>query len=87
MTISHIYDTYAKAANGKILHFDVVIDEQDQEKALQCAKMWLTSIGYADATVNLSNCAFCHSAEATPTLRKEIDERGYGIYKLEGCPK
>ena len=33
MTISHVYDTYAKTSQGKSLHFDVVIDEQDQQKA------------------------------------------------------
>ncbi len=35
MTISHVYDTYAKTMQGKILHFDVVIDQLDQQKALR----------------------------------------------------
>ncbi len=87
MPLSHVYDTYAKTANGRIMHFDVVLDEQDQTKALNYAKAWLTSIGHPDASVTQENCAFCHSAEAPPEIRREIDSQGYGIFKLEGCPK
>ncbi len=87
MPLSHVYDTYVKTAQGRIMHFDVVLDEQDNEKALAYAKAWLTSIGHSDAVVTQENCAFCHSAEAPPDLRKQIDSQGYAIYKLEGCPK
>lgn len=87
MTQSHVFDTYAKTAQGKIMHFDVVLDEKDAAKALNSAKTWLESIGVHDAVVTQENCLFCHSAEAPPELRKQIDSQGYGIYKLEGCPK
>lgn len=87
MPLSHVYDTYVKAKNGRIMHFDVVLDEQDQDKALACARKWLASIGHPDAIITQENCAFCHSAEAPPELRKQIDDQGYAIYKLEGCPK
>lgn len=86
MTVSHVYDTYAKTAQGQTLHFDVVIDEKNQEKALAHAKQWLKSIGIEDAAIDQHNCNFCHSAEAPPELRRQIDKRGYGIFKLEGCP-
>ncbi|SJM94831.1 conserved hypothetical protein [Crenothrix polyspora] len=87
MTQSHIFDTYARTAQGKIMHFDVVLDEKDASKALSCAKAWLESIGVHDAVVTQENCLFCHSAEAPPELRKQIYSQGYSIYKLEGCPK
>jgi hypothetical protein len=87
MPLSHVYDTYAKAANGRIMHFDVVLDEQDQDKALLFAKEWLAGIGYADAVVTQENCSFCHSTEAPPELREQINSQGYAIFKLEGCPK
>ncbi len=87
MAESHVFDTYAKTAQGRIMHFDVVMDEKDQTKALHYAKEWLASIGFADATVTQENCMFCHSAEAPPELKAQIDRQGYGIYKLEGCPK
>jgi hypothetical protein len=87
MPLSHVYDTYAKTASGRIMHFDVVLDIQDQDKALRYAKEWLATIGHADAIVTQENCAFCHSAKAPLELRKQIDSHGYAIVKLEGCPK
>ncbi len=87
MTTSHVFDTYAKTAQGKIMHFDVVLDEIDATKALGYAKTWLESIGVHDAVVTQENCIFCHSIETPSELLKQIDSQGYAIYKLEGCPK
>lgn len=87
MPQSHVFDTYAKTAQGRIMHFDVVLDDKDASKALIYAKKWLEGIGVLDAVVTHENCVFCHSAEAPPDLRKQIESQGYGIYKLEGCPK
>ncbi len=87
MPLSHVYYTYAKAATGRIMHFDVILDVQGHDKALYYAKEWLASIGHADAVVSQENCSFCHSAEAPPELREQIDSQGYAIYKLEGCPR
>ena len=87
MPISHVFDTYAKTSKGITMHFDVVIDEQDQQKALNYAKEWLKSIGQENAIVVPENCYLCHSLEAPADLRQQIDNHGYAIYKLEGCPK
>ncbi|WP_432746270.1 DUF2024 family protein [Methylobacter sp. G7] len=87
MSISHVFDTYAKTAQGRIIHFDVVLDEKNAAKALGYAKTWLESIGAYDAVVTQENCVFCHSAETPSELLKQIDSQGYAIYKLEGCPK
>ncbi len=87
MPISHVFDTHATTTKGKIIHFDVVLDEQDAEKALACAKQWLKSIGEENALVDSRTCLFCHSAEAPADLRAQIDSQGYAIYKMEGCPK
>jgi hypothetical protein len=87
MPISHVFDTYAKTAKGQKLHFNVVLDEQDQQKALSFAKQWLAGIGLEDAVVTPENCYFYHSVEATVTMRADIDKQGYAIYKMEGCPK
>jgi hypothetical protein len=87
MSLSHVFDTYAKTTEGKTLHFDVILDEQDPQKALEYAQKWLQSIGQANATVTSGNCYFCHSIEASAELKAQIDTQGYAIYKLEGCPK
>ncbi len=31
-------------------------------------------------------CQFCHIQEAPPFVEKGIEERGYWIQKMEGCP-
>jgi len=87
MTISHVFDTYAKTAKNQKLHFNVVLDEEDQQQAMLYAKHWLASIGLDDAVVTSENCYFYHSLEAPAALRAEIDRQGYAIYKMEGCPK
>ena len=76
MPISHVFDTYAKTSKGKTMHFDVVLDEQDQQKALNYAKEWLKTIGQEDATVVSENCYFCHSVEAPAELRQQINDQG-----------
>ncbi|NOT86152.1 MAG: DUF2024 family protein [Methylococcaceae bacterium] len=86
MTTSHVFDTYATTAKGRTLHFDVVLDEQNPELALDYAQQWLQSIGEGDANVSLKTCVFCHSAEVPVALRNDIDKRGYAIIKMEGCP-
>jgi len=87
MSISHVFDTYAKTAQNKTLHFNVVLNEQDQQKALAYAKHWLASIGLDNAEVTPENCYFYHSIEAPAALRVDINRQGYAIYKMEGCPK
>jgi hypothetical protein len=87
MTISHVFDTHAKTKEGRKLHFNVVLDEQDQQKALDYAKQWLASINLEDATVTPENCYFYHSVEASADMRADIDKNGYAIYKMEGCPR
>jgi len=86
MSSSHVFDTVAKTVKGKIIHFNVVLDEPDQEKALVYARAWLAEIGFADAVVTPENCYFYHSLEVSLAMRQEIDRQGYAIYKMEGCP-
>lgn len=34
----HVYDTYVKAKDGHTMHFDVITDVQDHDKAIEYAK-------------------------------------------------
>ena len=87
MTISHVFDSYAKTAENQKLHFNGVLDEEDQQQAMRYAKHWLASIGLDDAVVTPQYCYFYHSLETPAALRAEIERQGYAIYKMEGCPK
>lgn len=87
MTISHVFDTYTKTAKNQQLHFNVVLDEEDQQQPMLYAKNGLVDIGLEDAMVTPENCYFYLSFEAPAELRAKIDPQGYAIYKLEGYPK
>ena len=81
----HVYDTYVKAKDGHVMHFDVFTDVRDDKQAIEFAKQWLASIGEADATVTSEECRFCHSQGAPDEVVEAIKQNGYYIYKMEGC--
>lgn len=81
----HVYDTYVKAKDGHTMHFDVFTAVKDDQKAIEYAKEWLTSIGEGDATITSKECRFCHSESAPPNVADAINKDGYFIYKMQGC--
>ena len=81
----HVYDTYVKAKDGHTMHFDVITDEQDHDKAIEYAKQWLETVGEGGATVTGEECQFCHTQCAPEPVEKEIKEKGFYIQKMEGC--
>ena len=83
----HVYDTYVKAKDGHTMHFDVITDVKDHDKAIEYGKQWLASIGESDATMTQNECQFCHSQGANELVEKDINEKGYHIQKMEGCPQ
>jgi len=83
----HIFDTYVKGKNGNTLHFDVITDKNDLEKAISFAKEWLKSIGEKDAIITAKECRFCHTQSVSEEVEIEIMTNGYFIAKMEGCPK
>ena len=82
----HVYDTYVKAKDGHTMHFDVITSEKDHDKALGYAKEWLSSIDEADSKITTEECQFCHSQGAPEPVEQEIQQKGYFIQKMEGCP-
>lgn len=83
----HVFDTYVKAKDGHIIHFDVVTDRRESEKAISFAKEWLESIGEETATVTTEECKFCHTQSVPDDMEIEIMTSGYFIAKMEGCPE
>lgn len=65
--------------------FDVFTSAKDDQKAIEYAKQWLTSIGEGDAVVSSKECRFCHSQGAPDDVIAAINKDGYFIYKMEGC--
>lgn len=81
----HVFDTFATSAHGRIMHFDVIIDSQDEAQAMEAARSWLKKIGEASVEVKVKSCVFCHSV-SSQQLADVVAREGYAIYKLDGCP-
>lgn len=82
----HVYDTYVEAKDGHTMHFDVITNKKDHDKAIEYAKKWLATVGEADAKVTTEECQFCHSQGAPEPVAKAIERDGFFIQKMEGCP-
>lgn len=82
----HVFDTYVKSKNGHVMHFDVITDKKNNEKAIEFAKGWLEAIGEGDSKVTMEECRFCHSQTVPDEIEIEIMTNGYFISKMEGCP-
>ncbi len=82
----HVFDTYVKAADGRTMHFDVITEVNDNEKAIGFAKEWLKSVGEENSKITTAECQFCHTQDAPEPISDQIKEKGYFIQKMEGCP-
>ena len=83
----HVFDSYVKAKDGHTMHFDVVTDKKEIEKAISYAKEWLKTIGEENSTVTTEECRFCHTQSVPDDMEIEIMTSGYYIAKMEGCPQ
>jgi hypothetical protein len=82
-----VFDTYVTTTDGKRLHFDVFLPSGKQGgDAQQYAKEWLESIGIKMNDIRQESCAYCHSEAASPRVQQHIEQHGYYIYQMEGCP-
>jgi hypothetical protein len=82
-----VYDTYVTKKDGKIMHFDVIVEASTpHEKAIEYGKEFLEQAGQGNQTMTQEECQFCHVQEAPPVVAQDIENRGYFIQKMEGCP-
>jgi hypothetical protein len=83
-----VYDTYVTKNDGKIMHFDVVVEASTpQERAIEYGKEYLASVGQSGQKMTSEECQFCHVQEAPAFVEKSIKQNGYWIQKMEGCPQ
>ena len=83
----HVFDTYVKSKEGHTMHFDVITDNDNVEKAISFAKEWLKTINEESSKVTTEECKFCHTQSVPEDIEIEIMMNGYFISKMEGCPK
>ena len=81
-----VFDTHVTTTTGKRLHFDVLLPPGKQQLASEYAREWLDSIGIRAEHIQQESCVYCHSQAADPDVEQHIEENGYFIYPMEGCP-
>ncbi len=82
-----VYDTYVTTSDGGRMHFDVLLAQGEQEsKAKTCARQWLGSIGLHPDQVQQERMRYCHSEPATAETLALLEQQGYAIVQMEGCP-
>lgn len=82
-----VYDTYTPSLKGHTMHFDVLVPEgTNPDNAFEYAKEWLEKIGEDSKDLRQGLCNFCHSELARPIVERDIQNNGYYILQMEGCP-
>ena len=81
-----IYDTHVNTKNA-YYHFDVVVKNATLDEVESYAKAYLKAIGVEDAQIVQERCQFCHEELASQEAIKEIENNGYYIIPMQGCPK
>ncbi len=82
-----VYDSYAKDKQGHLIHFDVLVEAgTSPDKAWKYGQEWLESVGKSADDLQQNRCNFCHSEAANPNVQKIVEQDGYFILKMEGCP-
>ena len=82
-----VYDTYARTADGTLMHFDVLVPKEQTQDPHLYATQWLDNLGISDNQVSLELCRFCHSeSSVNPEIERRIARDGYFILQMEGCP-
>ncbi|MFB4394586.1 MULTISPECIES: DUF2024 family protein [unclassified Pseudomonas] len=84
MSVS-VFDTHVRTRDGRYLHFDVLIEGTDRERAARHAREWMAERGVQQADVQQSQCLFCHSEPGNPEVDAAIARQGYFIIPLQGC--
>lgn len=83
-----VYDTYVQKKDGKIMHFDVMVEaDTPHEKAIEYGQEFLSQVGQSGQKMTSEECQFCHIQQAPPFVEKSIKQQGYWIQKMEGCPQ
>ncbi len=82
-----VWDTYVTKKDGAIMHFDILVHEQEKEdgKILGYGKAYLKSKGQEGQPLTSKECNFCHVENAADEVALSINERGYYIVEMQGC--
>jgi Domain of unknown function (DUF2024) len=82
-----VWDTYVTRKNGTVMHFDIIAPETvtDSETVYGYGREFLAASGEAGQPLTATQCRFCHIETVRPEWQEAIHQKGYYIYRMEGC--
>lgn len=82
-----VWDTYVTRKDGKIMHFDILVEENQKDAAqiFEYGKAYLKSVQQEGQNLTSNECSFCHIGNAPLAIENQILNSGYAIIELENC--
>ncbi|MNQ06933.1 hypothetical protein D3C85_197000 [compost metagenome] len=82
-----VWDTYVTRKDGKIMHFDILVDENinDAEQVYEYGKKYLKSVAQEGQTLSSKECRFCHIDKVPVEVENQIRTNGFSIIEMENC--
>jgi hypothetical protein len=82
-----VWDTYVTRKDGKIMHFDILVDEDtdDANKVFEFGRQYLKSVAQEGQPLTSKECNFCHIDKAPAEIENQIIKNGYSIIEMENC--
>lgn len=82
-----VWDTYVTRKDGKIMHFDILVDEDvnDSEQVYEYGKIYLKSVNQEGQDLSSKECRFCHIDKAPIEVENRVRANGFSIIEMENC--
>ena len=82
-----VWDTYVTRKDGKVMHFDILVDEnqKDENIIFEYGKKYLKSVMQEGQPLSSKECNFCHIDKAPAAVEKQITDTGFSIIEMENC--
>lgn len=82
-----VFDTYVTKPDGQMMHFDIIVPSGTAQKMVFAfGQRYLASVGVSRSALSAERCRFCHIESATLEMVEAIEQHGYFILAMEGCP-
>ena len=81
-----VWDTYVTRKDGKIMHFDILVNENnDADQVFEYGKNYLKTVSQDGQSLTSKECKFCHIDKAPEAVENQILKNGFSIIEMENC--
>ncbi len=82
-----VWDTYVKRSDRKIMHFDILVPKElnNKDEIYSYGSKYLQGKVFSTEGINSKRCNFCHIENASEEIINSIKEKGYYIIEMENC--